>query len=69
MSEPYQNAESEEEVYTERRWQNELAEYIREQDAVRFVATYQEEGVMTLNKGLIVTMVDGKQYHITITGH
>ena len=66
MSEPYQNAESEQEVYTDRRWQDELAEYIREQDAVRFVATYKEAGVMTLNKGLIVTMVDGKEYRITI---
>lgn len=71
MSEPYSRAESEEEPYTTKRWQDELADYMREHDTVRRVATYKEAGVMTLNKGLVVTMPDGERYQITITyaGH
>ena len=67
MSEPYSNAESEEAPYTSKRWQDELIDYMSEHEFVRRVATYQEAGILTNDKGLVVTMPDGAHYQITIT--
>ncbi len=35
-------------------------------DGVREVATFEDAGVMTMNRGLVVTMDDGAEFQITI---
>ena len=35
-------------------------------DGVEGVATFEDAGIMTMNRGLVVTMDDGAEYQITI---
>ena len=35
-------------------------------DGVQGVATYEEAGVLTRNRGLVVTMDDGTEYQVTV---
>jgi len=35
-------------------------------DPVQAVHTFEDEGVLTTNRGLVLTLVDGSQYQITI---
>lgn len=35
-------------------------------DPVKAVHTFEDEGVLTTNRGLVLTLVDGSRYHITI---
>ena len=35
-------------------------------DGIRSVATFDDAGVLTMNKGLVVTMDDGAEFQLTI---
>ena len=69
----YESDYENEEQFTEETLQNALMELITEGCAsyemcwenLR-VQTYEQAGVMTYNKGLVITLPDGSEYQLTI---
>ena len=56
---------------TEREFENELMIFMDGMsddllEQIKTVSTFQNSGVMTNNKGLVVTMTNGEQFQITI---
>ena len=69
----YENDYENEEQFTEETLQNGLKELITEGcDSYEIcwenlrVRTFEEEGVMTYNKGLVISLPDGTEFQLTI---
>jgi hypothetical protein len=69
----YESDYENEEQFTEETLQNALMELITEgYDSYEMcwenlrVQTYEQAGVMTYNKGLVITLPDGSEYQLTI---
>lgn len=69
----YESDYENEEQFTEETLQNALMELITEGcDSYEMcwenlrVQTYEQAGVMTYNKGLVITLPDGSEYQLTI---
>ena len=69
----YDDEDREEDTSTEEDLQNALMELITEgYDSYEMcwenlrVQTYEQAGVMTYNKGLVITLPDGSEYQLTI---
>ena len=69
----YERDYENEEQFTEETLQNALMELITEgYDGYEMcwenlrVQTYEQAGVMTYNKGLVITLPDGSEYQLTI---
>jgi hypothetical protein len=52
--------------HTERDIETLLIEGLSEQDDTRGIATFEDAGVMTTNKGVVLRMEDGSEFQITI---
>ena len=46
--------------------QDESNEHFSGDNAIMSVDTFTDAGILTLNKGLVVRMADGAEFHITI---
>ena len=69
----YEHDYEEEQVFSEETLQDALKELITEgYDSYEMcwenlrVQTYEQAGVMTYNKGLVITLPDGSEYQLTI---
>ena len=57
------NAIADEEFFAE----SLLMSIVEDMSDVVYVGTYGSEGVSTTNRGLVVKMQDGKEFHLTVT--
>ena len=70
----YEDEDREDDTFTEEDMQNALAQLLSPWDdygtdincEVLKVRTFADAGVMTYNKGLVITLPDGSEYQLTI---
>ena len=51
---------------TERKFQNALAELLEDTGNDTYVSTFEDVGMLTLNKGLVVRLENGAEFQVTI---